>query len=132
MTASFEYEKRDYIRLPLSVPVHYKFLSHAIADPVIERIYVGSSTNIGAGGLLLNAELPNPDWLAPLLTRTMHIGVNIQLPNDTAPVKALCRVAWTSSIDPDGSLVVGLAFQEIAQEDRDVITRYIIRAQMPN
>jgi c-di-GMP-binding flagellar brake protein YcgR len=132
MTASFEYERREYIRLPLTVPVNYKFLSHAVADPAIDAVHAGSCRNIGTGGLLLQAKLPNPDWLALLLTRTMHIGVNIRLPGQARPVKALCRVAWTSAMETDGALVIGLAFQEIAQEDRDAVTRYIIKAQMPS
>ena len=132
MTASFEYEKREYIRLPLAVPVHYKFLSHSVTGAAIKRIYDGTSQNIGTGGLLLRATLPEADWLALLLTRSMHIGVNVRLPEFSRPVKALCRAAWASAIGKDGELVIGLAFQEIAQEDRDLVTRYIIKAQMPN
>jgi len=132
MTASFEYEKREYIRLPLAVPVHYKFLSHTVADAAVRRIYDGTSQNIGTGGLLLRAKLPDAEWLALLLTRSMHIGVNIRLPEFPKPVKALCRAAWTSAIGNDGEFVIGLSFQEIAQEDRDLVTRYIIKAQMPS
>ena len=132
MTASFEYEKREFIRLPLTVPVNYKFLSHAVSDSAIDEVHSGTCRNIGTGGLLLKAKLPNAEWLAALLTRTMHIGVNIRLPGQAKPVKALCRAAWASAIEKDGELVIGLAFQEIEQEDRDSVTRYIIKAQMPS
>jgi len=132
MTASFEYERREYVRLPLTVPVNYKYLSHAVTDPAIDEVRSGTCRNIGTGGLLLKAVLPNPDWLAMLLTRAMHLGVNIRLPGQAKPVKALCRVAWTSAIETDGTLMIGLSFQEIAQEDRDAVTRYIIKAQMPS
>ena len=48
-------------------------------------------------------------------------------------MKALCRVIWSSAVEGDNSMVVmGLEFQEITNRDRDVITQYIIRAQMPS
>jgi len=128
---SLEYGRRDFIRLPFAVPVYYNFLSQDVAGAAIERVYEGTSQNIGSGGLLLHAELPDSEWLAPLLMRTMHIGVNLQLPDNPEPVKALCRVAWTSAVDSDDKIVLGLAFQEIARDDRDIVTRYIIKAQMP-
>lgn len=133
MTTSFEYEKREFIRLPLAVPVRYKFLSREIVHKDMEAIYEGLSQNIGAGGMLLRAKLPDASWLAQLLTRRMFVGVNLMLPNSDRPVKALCRVIWTTSIQGDtGQFVMGLEFQEITQQDRDLITQYIIKAQMPH
>ena len=131
-TTSFEYEKRDYIRLPISIAVNYKFLSHDITGPEVEKIYHGKTRNIGTGGMLLDAALPSPDWLALLLTRRMHVGVNIVMPDADGPTKALCRVAWASALSEKGGLVLGLSFQEITQDARDLITRQIIKAQMPH
>jgi hypothetical protein len=48
-------------------------------------------------------------------------------------VKALCRVIWTSAVqDNSGVVMMGLEFQEILQKDRDLVTQYIIKAQMPS
>ncbi|MDH3590373.1 MAG: PilZ domain-containing protein [Planctomycetota bacterium] len=132
MTTSFDYERRQFIRLPLAVPVRYKFLSREMRGEDMEVVHEGLSQNVGAGGLLLRMRLPNAAWLSKLLTRKMYVGVNMILPNAERPVKALCRAIWSSSIEGDtGQLVMGLEFQEVTNKDRDLITQYIIKAQMP-
>ncbi len=132
MTTSFDYERRQFIRLPLAVPVRYKFLSREMRGEDMEVVHEGVSQNVGAGGLLLRMRLPNPAWLSKLLTRKMYVGINMILPNAERPVKALCRAIWSSSIEGDtGQLVMGLEFQEVTNKDQDLITQYIIKAQMP-
>ena len=69
MTAQFEFEKRKFIRLPMAVPVRYKFLSREMSGGELDAIHEGVTQNIGAGGLLLRGKLPNPEWLSLLLTR---------------------------------------------------------------
>ncbi len=132
MTANSEHERRKFIRLPLAVPVRYKFLSREMRAEDMESIHEGVSQNLGAGGLLLRGKLPNPDWLAMLLTRKMYVGVNLVLPSADRPVKALCTVIWASAVEGEsGQIVMGLEFQEVTNQDRDLLTQYIIRAQMP-
>ena len=132
MTTSFDFERREYVRIPLALCIRYKFLSHTEAGKGLDDVHEGTCQNIGTGGLLLKATVPNTDWLKPLLTRTMYIGVNILLPNQNVALKALCRVAWSSAVEAGNHIAFGLSFQEITQEDRDKITQYIIRAQMPH
>jgi len=133
MTTSFDYEKREFIRLPLALPVRYKFLSREISGKDMEQVYEGVSQNLGAGGMLLSGKLPDAAWLGKLLTRRMYVGVNMALPNSDSPIKALCRVTWASAVQGStNQLVMGLEFQEITQRDRDCVTQYIIKAQMPH
>lgn len=133
MTASFEYERRKFIRLPIAVPVRYKFLSREITGEAMDEIHEGVSQNIGAGGLLLRGKLPDPQWLSKLLTKRMFVGINLLLPNSERPIKALCRVIWSSAVEGEqGVVVMGLEFQEITHKDQDTITQYIIKAQMPS
>ena len=132
MATSFDFERRQFIRLPLAVPVRYKFLSRDMRGKDMDIVHEGISQNVGAGGLLLRGKLPDASWLSKLLTRKMYVGVNVMLPSYERPVKALTRVIWASSVQADnGLLVMGLEFQEITNKDRDLITQYIIRAQMP-
>ncbi|MHC4952431.1 MAG: PilZ domain-containing protein [Planctomycetota bacterium] len=131
MTASFESEQREFIRLPLTLTVGYRFISELVSSEELNALYEGSTQNLGTGGLLLNARLPDPQWLPNLLTRSMFVGVNFRLPLADKPIKALCRAVWTSALEDGNAIVLGLAFHEIAQEDRDLITRYIIRTRMP-
>lgn len=133
MTASFDYEKREFIRIPVTVPVRYKFLSRELSADDMEAVHEGVTQNIGAGGILLRGKLPDPKWLSKLLTRRMYVGINLMLPSGDKPVKALCRVIWSSAVQqPSGQLMMGLEFQEITNQDRDRITQYIIKAQMPS
>ena len=132
MTNSFDFERRQFIRLPLAVPVRYKFLSRDLRNQDMDVVHEGITKNIGAGGLLLRGRLPDPSWLSKLLTKKMYVGVNILLPKYERPVKALSRVIWASSVQNEsGMIIMGLEFQEITSKDRDLITQYIIRAQMP-
>jgi len=113
--------------------VRYKFLSREMRSAEMDVVYEGLSQNIGAGGMLLRGKLPDDAWLSKLLTRKMYVGVNILPPNADRAVKALCRVIWSSSVEiQNGQVVMGLEFQEITNRDRDLVTQYIIRAQMPN
>jgi len=132
MSASFEFERREFVRIPISVSVRYKFLSHEPTDVSLDVVHEGSCQNIGTGGILLKAKLPDPKWLALLHTGRMHVGVNIHLPNQPTALKALCRVAWSSALEEGNHIALGLSFQEITVEDRDKISQYIIRAQMPH
>ena len=132
MPTSFDFERREFVRIPIVLSVRYKFLSHEDVGESLDVIHEGSSQNIGAGGLLLRAKLPNTEWLDLLLTRAMLIGVNILLPNQAEALKALCRVAWSSAVEEGNHIAFGLSFQEITQPDQDKITQYIIRAQMPH
>jgi hypothetical protein len=132
LTNSFDFERRQFIRLPLAVPVRYKFLSRELRNQDMDVVHEGITKNIGAGGLLLRGRLPDPSWLSKLLTKKMYVGVNIMLPKYERPVKALSRVIWASSVQNEsGMIIMGLEFQEITNKDRDLITQYIIRAQMP-
>ncbi|MHC4729909.1 MAG: hypothetical protein ACYS6Z_04855, partial [Planctomycetota bacterium] len=88
MTNSFDFERRQFIRLPLAVPVRYKFLSRELRNQDMDIVHEGITKNIGAGGLLLRGRLPDPSWLSKLLTKKMYVGVNILLPKYERPVKA--------------------------------------------
>jgi len=132
MSSTFEFEKREYVRIPVTLGVRYKFLSQVDIGVDLDHVHEGTSQNIGTGGLLLKAKLPDHAWLSNLLTHTMMVGVNVLIPSQENAVKALCRVAWSSAVSEGNFVMLGLLFQEIADEDRGAITRYVIRVQMPN
>jgi len=133
MSSGFESEKREFVRVKVAIPVRYKFLSRDVEFATgIDEIYEGSTANLSGGGILLKARIPDVAWLAPLLTERIVIGVNILLPRDEVPVKALTRVAWIEAIEEDTQKCqLGLRFKEIGQDDLDRILQYIIRCQMP-
>lgn len=131
MTSTFEFEKREYVRIPVTLGIRYKFLTQTDIGVDLDHVHEGTSQNIGTGGILLKAKLPDHAWLSRLLTHTMLVGVNILIPSQENAVKALCRVAWSSAVAEGNFVMLGLSFQEISEEDRNSITKYVIRAQMP-
>jgi hypothetical protein len=129
---SFESDRREFIRVKVSVPVRYKFLYHDLEHPDLERIWEGSTSNLSGSGLLLRMKVPHLEWVTLLLTGKMKVGVNLILPTYELPVKALCRVSWMESMDPaTRKMNVGLSFREIGREAQDEIVQYIVKTQMP-
>jgi c-di-GMP-binding flagellar brake protein YcgR len=133
MTSDFESERREFVRIKVALPVRYKFLSHELDGRVeADEIHEGSTNNLSGGGLLLRARIPHLEWIPALLMQKIVIGVNLLLPNDDLPVKALTRVAWIESLEEGTNKAqLGLRFKEIAQEAEDRILQYIVRCQMP-
>ena len=133
MSSGFESEKREFVRVRVALSIRYKFLSSDVAfAPEADEIYEGSTNNLSGGGLLLKARIPDLQWLAPLLMERIVLGINIHLPHDEMPVKALTRVTWIEAVEEGTQkCLLGLRFKEISQDDQDRILRYIIRCQMP-
>ena len=129
---SFESEKRDFIRVKVSVPVKYKLIMSEIVHAAMDLIHDGTTSNLSGGGLLLRARIPQLDWLPLLLTGKMKIGVNLILPTSELPVKALTRVSWIEGLEEGTQKAnFGLRFTEITGEAQEEILRYIIKSQMP-
>lgn len=130
MSAPDGYQKREFVRVNVSLPVRYKFLSPH-CEKKDDRVYEGTTANISAGGLLLNGALPGNDWVVDLLLYRVVIGLNLLLPDSEESLKALARVAWVESLTAQGQCAMGLLFKEIERESQDRIVQFIIRSQMP-
>jgi len=128
---SFDPERREFVRVRAELPVRYKFLSQ---DPafVSDEILEGTTSNISGAGILLVGQMPNTDWITGLLMERIVIGVNVFLPGDAEPVKALTRTAWIEALDERVQRCsMGLRFKEITKEHLDRLFKFVIRAQMP-
>jgi len=127
----YERERREFVRVKAEVPVRYRFLSH---DPSFEATdYTdGVTRDVSGGGVLMDAQVPDPDWIPGLLTGRIFLGVELDLPGGDEPVRALTRAAWVQADvqgDGDGCLV-GLRFKEITREDLDRVFKYVIIRQL--
>jgi c-di-GMP-binding flagellar brake protein YcgR len=130
--SSFESDRREFTRVRVSIPVRYKFIAQELDHEDLERVWEGSTSNLSGSGLLLQIKVPNLEWVPLMLTGKMKVGVNLILPTYELPVKALCRVSWMESMDPDTQkMCIGLSFREIGKDAQDEIVRYIIKTQMP-
>jgi c-di-GMP-binding flagellar brake protein YcgR len=99
----------------------------------MDQIYEGTTSNISGGGLLLLGKIPILNWIPDMLMQKIVVGINLLLPAQDTPIKALTRVAWIETVDEKTHrCAMGLKFKEITQEDKDRIFKFIIRAQMPS
>jgi len=131
ISRSFDPERREFVRVRAELPVKYKFLSQDMTV-LSDEVFEGSTSNVSGGGLLLVGQMPNSDWITGLLMERIVVGVNIFLPGDSDPVKALTRAAWIEALDERVQrCTLGLRFREITKEHVDRIFKFVIRAQMP-
>jgi c-di-GMP-binding flagellar brake protein YcgR len=129
MPERYESERREFVRMKVDIPVRYKFLSKTVE--VTDDVYEGTTGDLGGGGLLMVGRIPNPAWYVGLLTQKIVAGVNILLPKQADPVKALCRVAWIEAGEGEsGRVAMGLKFKEISRDSLDTIFQFVIKAQL--
>lgn len=129
---SYDSERREFVRIKTSLSVRYKFLTHDGED-MEDKIREGTTKNISGGGLLLVGNVPEVSWIPELLMQKIIVGVNVLLPDNPEPVKALTRVAWVEAFEEStGKCAFGLMFREIVREHQDKIFKFIIKSQMPS
>ena len=127
----YESEKREFVRVGVSVPVKFRLIAQTPDVTVPDDYMDGETQNIGAGGMLLAGPIPRPDLITDLLVQKVVVGVRIYLPGEDEPVEALARVAWLEAIDQeDNRCSLGLSFKEITSEAQDVLFRFIISSRM--
>ena len=126
----YEKERRGFVRVSTEVAVRYRFLSH---DPAFEATegHEGVTRDLSGGGLLLEVKVGDPDWIPGLLTERVFFGVEIDLPGEAEPVRALTRAAWVQSAKgEEKSCLVGLRFKEITRADLDRIFDFVIKKKL--
>jgi c-di-GMP-binding flagellar brake protein YcgR len=122
-------ERREFVRINVSLPVRYKFLSPG-GEKSINEVFSGSTTNISAGGMLMLGKIPSQDYLSDLLLQKVILGINVLLPELEVPLKLLARVRWIESLTAQNECAMGLIYKEIKKADQDKIVQLIIRSQM--
>jgi c-di-GMP-binding flagellar brake protein YcgR len=133
MAFPYEQERREFVRVRVQIPVRYKFLSKVRSGAEMDVVYEGSTMNLGGGGLLLLGKIPVLEWIPEVLMQKIVLGVNLLLPQDESPIKALTRVAWVETFDETTMKCnLGLKFKEITQADKDRIFKFVIKVQMPS
>jgi hypothetical protein len=125
--------ERTLVKLRTPIEARYKFLSKTRQDPETEQVYEGMAIAISAQSCLLSGRVPKLDFLPDLLTQSMMVGLNLLLPSDPEPIKALGEVAWIERVDGGtGRCQIGLAFREIQPADRQKIFAHQVKAQLPS
>ena len=123
-------ERRRYVRVKASVRVRYKFY-HCFNETPSSEVCEALTENIGTGGIFLRGKIPEAEWVPELLQHRMVLALKIFLPTEQEPVKGLARVAWIEGMEEGESWAMGLEFQEMSTEDRDKLTLFVIKTQLP-
>lgn len=106
-------ESRKYIRLNSVFPVRFQILSLDEARS-LSGCLQGFTSNIGRGGICLQANNLIPVLTASLENRRTRLSLDIQMPLTGKSVKALARVAWFKHVAGcPNSYLIGLSYEKI-------------------
>lgn len=109
-------ERRRYKRVNSTIPLQYKNLRQ------LSEGTVGAITrDVGEGGIRFIA-----NEFLPLASRLV---VEVFLPAQPRPVKAIAKVAWIRKIASTDQYEVGNQFLEVGKEDKVNLSEYISKTQ---
>ena len=109
-------EKRKYIRVNVGIPLQYKNL-RGLSEGTIGAITRDMSE---AGVRFISNEF------LPLASRLV---VQIFLPAQPRPIKAIAKVAWIRKSSSEDQYEVGNHFLEVDREDKKHLTEYINKSR---
>ena len=109
-------EKRRYVRVGASIPLQYKKLK-GLAEGTIGAI----THDVSEGGI----KFMSNEFL-PLASRLV---VEIFLPAQPRPIKAISKVAWIRKASSGEQFIVGNQFLDVAKDDRGQLAEYIKKAE---
>jgi c-di-GMP-binding flagellar brake protein YcgR len=105
-------ERRRFQRVESSLPVSYKNL-RSIGEAPISTL----TKNISGGGARFKTN--------EFISLACRLVLEIALPTDTKPIKAISKVAWIRKLSPGDNYEVGNQFLEITKEDKSRIMDFI-------
>ena len=121
-------ERRAYVRLQKSLPVRFK-----INGSQAGKIYMATTRNISRGGLCVEIAQETADLFEKISAPGYKIGIDIDtlIPGQTTAVSAKSvwinsRVDWTRKAKKKRNLLMGLEFEDLAEETRRRIHDFIV------
>ena len=109
-------ERRRYIRVDSTVPLQYKKLKE-LAEGTIGAI----AQDVSEGGIRFIA-----NEFLPLASRLV---VELFLPAQPRPIKAISKVAWIKKASSGDQYVIGNQFLEVARDDKGQLAGYVEKLQ---
>lgn len=111
-------DKRRFKRVGVKCAIEYRDLRKAAELPKGSLL-----RNISEGGACFNS--------SEFMSLACRLVVNIDLPNNIKPIKAISKVAWIRRLPLGDQYEVGNQFLEITKEDRAQITNFVNSATEP-
>ena len=110
-------DRRRYVRVKSTVPLQYKKLKE-LAEGTIGAI----TRDVSEGG----TRFISNEFL-PLATRLV---VELFLPAQPRPVKAISKVAWIKKVSSGDQYEIGNQFLDIGRDDKGQLVEYVKRSQV--
>ena len=122
-------ERRAYVRLKQSLPVRFKINGEQTGET-----YSARTRNISRGGLCVEIARENAELLEKISGPGQKIGIAIDtlIPDQATAVSAKSvwinsRVDWTRKTSKKQDLLMGLEFENLAEETRRRIHDFIVK-----
>lgn len=108
-------EKRKHPRINVSIPLQYKELR--------------GNSYLSKGTLTKNISESGIKFISDSFISLAHrLIVEINLPSNPKPVKAISRVVWIKKLDAGNNYEVGNQFLAMTREDEAIISDYAKKA----
>jgi c-di-GMP-binding flagellar brake protein YcgR len=121
-------ERRAYVRLKRSLPVRFR-----IDDSQTGKTYMAQTRNISRGGLCVEIDQETEELLEKISAAGHKIGIDVDtlIPKKATAVSAksvwiYSRVDWTRKAKKKRNLLMGLEFEDVAEETRRRIHDFIV------
>ena len=110
-------ERRRFVRVTSTVPLQYKKLKE-LSEGTIGAI----TYDVSEGGARFFA-----NEFLPLATRLV---VEVFLPAQPRPIKAISKVAWIRKSPSENQYEVGNQFLDVGRDDKGQLTEFVKRVQV--
>lgn len=105
-------DKRRFKRVGVSLPLEYRDLRKSAELPKGSLL-----RNISEGGVCFVSK--------EFMSLACRLILNITLPNNSKPVKAIAKVAWIRKLPASNQYELGNQFLEMTKEDRSQINDFV-------
>ena len=126
-------ERRHFKRLVVRLPVRFLFIDAEDKKELTET-RSGHTVDISGGGLLLEMDELNEEWIKELISGMIRVGLELKVPTSSEPIRTLAKVAWmTKRKEPEEDqkkYLLGLNFVDITEKDRDKVLEYVVTAYL--
>lgn len=113
-------EQRVFYRIPISLPVRYRFEVPGQAAVSGD----GSTVNLSAGGLLLRCRPPQEPILMGLIAGRGQVEIGIELPG-SGPLQATGQPMWAER-PGGGECLIGLRFLDLDEEKQGRLRAFVL------
>ena len=118
-----QHERRQYLRIDASIPVHYFILPQGKEEQLECRCcHIADAKNVGGGGLLVEIPLLTDELF--LTTHLIKVQLFISKKN---PVEAIARIVSVEKLEHAEGFYLRLEFIKIIDDDRKRIIDYVHR-----